>query len=84
MILKPYFPLPGSVTEIMLDIMDQEDGEFIDSTLRFVQQVSKINEYNFPLAVLVVKPRQHFLTKDVTQPLLSPDQPREEGGDRGE
>ena len=68
----------------MLDIMDQEDGEFIDCTLRFVQQVSKINEYKFPLAVLVVKPRQYILTKDIAQPLLSPDQPREEGGDWGE
>ena len=68
----------------MLDIMDQEDGEFIDCTLRFVQQVSKINEYKFLLAVIVVQPRQHFLTKDITQPLLSPDQRREEGGDWGE
>ena len=61
--------------------MDQEDGEFIDCTVRFVQQVSKINEYKFLLAVMVVKPRQHFLTKDITQPLLSPDQRREEGGE---
>ena len=61
--------------------MDQEDGEFIDCTVRFFQQVSKINEYKFLLAVMVVKPRQHFLTKDITQPLLSPDQRREEGGE---
>ena len=68
----------------MLDIHGSRRWEFIDCTLCFVQNVSKINEYKFLLAVIVVKPRQHFLTKDITQPLLSPDQRREEGGDWGE